>query len=98
MMKFRNLDRAIVGVLGDAQSRIGAPGYTEVKRIFENFADIPAEQVKAALRDLQHRQLIRYTADSKTVFLTDKGLHKVQVDMLGFRKGLKFKGQPRPKD
>ena len=87
MMKFRNLDRAIVNVLGDARRQKNPPGYTDVTRIFENFADIPTEQVKAALRDLHHRQVIRYTPDRKTVFLTDNGLNKLQAELFGPSKG-----------
>jgi hypothetical protein len=90
-LEFRNLDRAIVNMLGDIRKQKGPPGYTELKRIFENFADIPTQEVKVALRDLHHRQMIRYTPDSKTVFLTVKGLNKVEVDMSGVSERLKFK-------
>ena len=88
---FRNLDRAIVNMLGDVRNQQGPPGYTNLKRIFENFADIPPKQVKTALRDLHHRQMIRYTADSKTVFLTAKGLNRLEVDLSRVSKRLKFK-------
>jgi hypothetical protein len=90
-LAFRNLDRAIVDMLGDVRNQKGPPGYTDLKRIFKNFADIPTEEVKTALRDLHHRQMIRYTPDSKTVFLTDKGLSKLPGDVFGVRKRLKFK-------
>ena len=90
-LEFRNLDRAIVDMLGDVWNQKGPPGYTDLKRIFENFADIPTQEVKATLRDLHHRQMIRYTPDSKTVFLTVKGLNRLQVDISGVRKRLKFK-------
>ena len=81
-MELRNLDTAIVNVLGDVRSRKGPPGYTNVENIFENFADIPAQQLEAALHDLHQKQMIRYTPDGKTIFLTGKGVDTLQQNML----------------
>jgi hypothetical protein len=78
-MKFNNIERNILYLLGKEKLRSGNLGPLDSRWIFDQFSDIPEKNLKAALRSMQKEGLIKLTPNYRNITLTRKGLSKIKV-------------------
>ena len=78
-MKFNNVERNLLYLLGDKWLNSGTLGPFETKWIFDKFSDIPDENIKIALKSIKDKGLVEFPINNHHIFLTLKGLSKIKV-------------------
>ena len=78
-MKFNNIERNILYLLGDEWLKLGTLGPFDTKWIFDKFSDIPDKDMKEALRSIKQRGFVELTSTYGNISLTQKGLSKIKV-------------------
>ena len=81
-MKFNNIERNILYLLGDKWLNSGDLGPFETKWIFDKFSDIPDKNVKNALRSIKDKGLVDFPSNYRKISLTQNGLSKIKVIQL----------------
>ena len=83
-MEIINLEINILYFLCSPETGEGAShqtGTMTTRRLFEGFADIPAESIRQALRSMQANGLIRMDAAETTVSVSENGMHRLQASI-----------------
>ena len=78
-MKFNNIERNILYLLGKEKLKSGSLGPFDTRRIFDRFPDIPHKNLKAALRSMKTGGFAKLTPNYRSISLTQKGLSKIKV-------------------
>jgi len=78
-MEFKNIRRNILYLLGDEWLKSGTLGPFATDRIFDNFSDIPNENMKDALISIKEEGFVHLTSNYRNISLTQKGLSKIKV-------------------
>ncbi|MGD2099394.1 MAG: hypothetical protein PVG35_17595 [Desulfobacterales bacterium] len=81
-MKFNNIERNILYLLGDKWLNSGTLGPFDTEWIFDNFSDIPHKNMKNALWSIKNRGLVDFPSNYRKISLTQKGLSKIKVIQL----------------
>jgi hypothetical protein len=77
-MDFRNLSRNILFILGEDWHQSGVMGPFTMRRIYEEFSDIPGEHVTSAIMSLQAEGSLKVHDGAQRISLTPKGIFKVE--------------------
>ena len=93
IMKFNNIERNILYMLGDEWLKSGSLGPYETEWIFDTFSDIPDNNMRHALRSVKERGLVELTSKYRHISLTQKGLSKIKVIDLPENGKLPFPGK-----
>lgn len=78
-MKFNNLERNILYLLGNQWIKSGTLGPFGIKLIFDKYSDIPDNSMKNALKSIKERGFVKLTSNYDHISLTQKGLSKIKV-------------------
>jgi len=78
-MKFNNIERNILYLLGNEYLKSGILGPFDTNLILDKFSDIPAENMKDALKLINNSGFVDLTSNYRTISLTQKGLSKIRV-------------------
>ena len=78
-MKFNNIERNILYLLGDKWLSSGVLGPFDTDWIFEKFSDIPHKNVKNALRMIKNKGFVDFPSNYRKISLTQNGLSKIKV-------------------
>jgi hypothetical protein len=83
-MKFNNIERNILYLLGKEKLKSGSLGPFDTRWIFDKFSDIPDKHMKAALRSMKAGGFAKVTPNYRSISLTQKGLSKIKfIDLPG---------------
>lgn len=78
-MKFNNIERNILYLLGKEWLKSKTLGPYDTGGIFDKFSDIPDENMKDALESMKERGFVELTSNFRKISLTPKGLSKIDV-------------------
>ena len=78
-MKFNNIDRNILHLLGNKWIKSESLGPHSTLGLFNRFSEIPDKNLKAALDSLKAKGLVKFPPDYRYLSLTQKGLSKIKV-------------------
>jgi hypothetical protein len=78
-MKFNNIDRNILHLLGNKWLKSKSLGPHSSRGLFDQFSEIPDNNLKDALDSLQAKGLVQLSSNYRYLSLTQKGLAKIQV-------------------
>ena len=78
-MKFNNIERNILYLLGDKWLKSGSRGPFDTGWIFNRFSDIPDKNLKDAMNSIKDRGFVEFPLDYGHISLTQKGLSKIKV-------------------
>lgn len=78
-MKFINLRRNILAILGNNWRKTGSTGPFAIHPIREEFSDIPDENFEVQIKSLAHNDYINLSDDSCWANLTEKGLAQLRI-------------------
>ena len=78
-MKFNNIERNILYLLGKKWLKSKSLGPFDTGAIFEKFSDIPEKNMKDALGSMKEKGLVELTSNYRKIYLTSKGLSKIDV-------------------
>jgi hypothetical protein len=81
-MKFNNIERNILYLLGDKWLSSGVLGPFDTEWIFDNFSEIPDKNVKNALQTIKNQGLVDFPSNYRKISLTQNGLSKIKVIQL----------------
>jgi hypothetical protein len=81
-MKFKNLERNILYLLGNEWLKSRTLGSFNTRWIFDNFSDIPDKNMFEALCTIKKRGLVELTSNDRNIALTQKGLSKIDFIQL----------------
>ncbi len=77
-MKFKNLDRNILYLVGKDCCRRGNPGPLDLETIYTAFSDLPEGEVETELRGLSNHGFLTFIEGDRKISLTAKGVATVQ--------------------
>lgn len=78
-MKFNNIDRNILHILGNKYLNSESLGPHSTTGLFDRFSEIPDKNMKDALDSMKAKGLINFPPDYRYLSLTQKGLSKIKV-------------------
>jgi hypothetical protein len=78
-MKFKNIERNILYLLGKEWLKSKSLGPFDTGGIFNKFSDIPDKNMKDALGSMKERGFVELTSNYNKITLTPKGLSKIEV-------------------
>jgi hypothetical protein len=78
-MKFYNIDRNILHLLGDKWLKSRSLGPHGTLGLFDRFSEIPEQNLKDALDSLKAKGLVEFSLNYRDLSLTQKGLSKLKV-------------------
>lgn len=78
-MKFNNIERNILYLLGKEWLTSRTLGPFSTKWIFDKFSDIPEENMKDALMTIEAQNFVELPSNYGNISLTQKGLSKINV-------------------
>jgi hypothetical protein len=78
-MKFKNIERNIMYLLGTEWLKSENLGPFDTKLIFDEFSDIPDKNLKDAIRSIKEGGFVEMTSNYRNISLTQKGLSKIKV-------------------
>jgi hypothetical protein len=77
-MKFKNLRNNFLFLLGNRWVRSGSLGPYHSELIYEEFSDIPNENISKELESLQANGFVAMTPDRDRIYLTNKGISQIE--------------------
>ncbi|MGD9287206.1 MAG: hypothetical protein PVG74_06310 [Desulfobacterales bacterium] len=78
-MKFANIERNILYLLGEEWLKSKTLESFDTKWIFDQFSDIPDKNMKDALMSIKEQGFVKLTSNNRNISLTQKGLLKIKV-------------------
>ena len=81
-MKFKNLERNILYLLGKEWLKSRTLSSLDTRWIFDKFSDIPDKNIYEALRTINEGGLVELTSNGRNIALTQKGLSKIDFVQL----------------
>lgn len=78
-MKFNNIERNILYLLGDRWLNSGTLGPFDTRWIFDKFSDIPDDHMKTAMQSIKKRGFVDFPPNYREISLTQKGLSKLKI-------------------
>ena len=78
-MKFNNIDRNILHLIGNIWLKSKSLGPHSSLGLFDRFSEIPDKNLKDALNSLQAKGLVEFSTNYRYLSLTQKGLSKIKV-------------------
>jgi predicted transcriptional regulator len=78
-MKFNNIDRNILHLLGNKWLKSKSLGPHRSMGLFDRFSEIPDKNLKDALDSLKAKGLVEFSSNYRDLSLTQKGLSKIKV-------------------
>ena len=81
-MKFNNLERNILYLLGKEWLKSRTLGSLNTRWIFDKFSDIPDTNIYEALRTIEDRGLVELSSNYRNNALTQKGLSNIEFIQL----------------
>ena len=77
-MKFKNLDKRFLLLLAKSWKERGIGGPYRTSHIYKGYSDLPDDYIAGELDKLNTEGLITFTADRHRLYLTDKGISRIQ--------------------
>ena len=77
-MEFKNLDKRILLLLAKKWKEKGIGGPYRTSVIYKGYSDLPDEYITRELNKLNTEGLITFTSDKHRLYLTDKGISRIQ--------------------
>jgi len=78
-MEFYNIERNILHMLADEWLKSKTLGPFDTQPIFDEFSDIPDENMKSALWSIKEQGFAELTPNFRNISLTQKGLSKIKI-------------------
>jgi hypothetical protein len=79
LMKFNNIERNILYLLGRQWLKSRTLGPFDTRRIFDKFSDIPDKNIKTVLSSMNKSGYVKLASNYANISLTQKGLSKIKV-------------------
>ena len=83
-MEFNNLNPNILNVLHNEWRYLKSSETINTQKVFEEFSDIPAENIRDALYSMQRKGLIEIIPPGDKISLTRRGLSQQSIEALLF--------------
>jgi hypothetical protein len=77
-MEFKNLDKRFLLLLAKNWKERGIGGPYRISNIYKGYSDLPDDYIAGELDKLNTEGLITLTADRHKLYLTDKGISRIQ--------------------
>ena len=77
-MEFKNLGSNFLFILGERWIKSGSLGPYQTKLIYDEFSDIPNENISNVLESMHTNGFVAMTHERDKIFLTDKGLSQIE--------------------
>jgi hypothetical protein len=81
-MKFKNLNPNILYFLRNKWQHLKASEKIDTQEVFEEFSDIPTENIRDAIYSMQREKLIELIPPGDKITLTQGGLSQQSIDAL----------------
>jgi hypothetical protein len=77
-MEFKNLRNNFLFLLGNGWVKSGSLGPYQTELIYEEFSDIPSENISTELESLQANGFVAMTPERDRIYLTERGIAQIE--------------------
>ena len=77
-MEKRSIDNRLLLLLAKKWKEKGVGGPYPTSSIYRGYSELPDEYITKELKKLTTRGLITFTSDNHRIYLTDKGISRIQ--------------------